>query len=119
MRAMQPVAHKLFPGAAFGLRDLRFVMRENIVVHAAAVNIELLAENLVAIALHSICQPGRPRPHGLSQRTGPSASSHAFQSAKSPDVFLVSILVVLHPGRWTRTASRLKCARLSVLREIC
>ena len=39
---MQPVAHELFPAAAFRLRDLRFVMREN-VVHPAAMNVELLA----------------------------------------------------------------------------
>ena len=43
MRAVQPVAHEFFPVHAFALRDLRFVMRKNI-VDAAAVNIDLLAE---------------------------------------------------------------------------
>src|SRR5438132_410901 len=72
MGAMQPIAHEFLAGHTFALRDLRFVMREN-VVHAAAVNVDLIAD-----------QPGRPRPHGLSQPTLPSSSSHAFQSAKSP-----------------------------------
>ncbi len=35
-----------------------------------------------AIAEHSMCQPGRPRPHGASQEVS-SPSFHAFQSAKS------------------------------------
>ena len=39
---MQPVTNKGFPAAAFRLRDLRFVMRENI-VHAAAMNVDLFA----------------------------------------------------------------------------
>ena len=43
MRAVQPVAHKLSARAAFALRDLRFVMREDI-VHAAAVDIEFRPE---------------------------------------------------------------------------
>jgi hypothetical protein len=36
------------------------------------------------MAEHSMCQPGRPRPHGESQPTAPSFSSHAFHKAKSP-----------------------------------
>src|ERR1043166_4784128 len=43
MRAVQPIAHELFPGHAFALRDLRFVVRKN-VVHAAAMNVDLIAE---------------------------------------------------------------------------
>src|SRR6266566_1893257 len=35
------------------------------------------------IALHSMCQPGRPSPHGLGQKTPPSSGTRAFQSAKS------------------------------------
>ena len=42
MGAVQPVAHELFAGAAFGLGDLGFVVREN-VVYATSMNIELLA----------------------------------------------------------------------------
>ena len=43
MRAMQPVAHEFFPRDALSLRDLRFVMREN-VIDTAAVNIDLFAK---------------------------------------------------------------------------
>src|ERR1700731_3142420 len=43
MRAMEPHPHEFFAGHAFALRDLRFVMREN-VVHATAVDIDLIAE---------------------------------------------------------------------------
>ena len=43
MRAMQPVANELFPGHAFALCDLRFVMRED-VIDAAAVDVDLIAE---------------------------------------------------------------------------
>ena len=41
--AMHPVAHKFFPGHAFALRNLCFMMRKN-VIDAAAVNVELIAE---------------------------------------------------------------------------
>ena len=43
MRAMQPVAHEFFPSDAFALRDLRLVMREN-VIHSTAVDVDLIAE---------------------------------------------------------------------------
>src|SRR5207237_6971492 len=43
MSAVQPIADKLFAGYAFALRDLGFVMRENI-VHAAAVDVDLIAK---------------------------------------------------------------------------
>src|ERR1039457_5511544 len=41
---------------------------------------------LIDMALHSMCQPGRPGPHGESHFTSPSASSHAFHNAKSATV---------------------------------
>src|SRR6266404_6516820 len=44
MRAMQPVVHELFSGHAFALRDLRFVVRKN-VVHPAAMDVDLIAQN--------------------------------------------------------------------------
>ena len=40
---MQPIAHEFLAGHTFALRDLRFMMREN-VVHPAAVNVDLIAE---------------------------------------------------------------------------
>ena len=43
MRAVQPIAHKLLSRDAFALRDLRFVMRED-VVDPAAVDIDLVAQ---------------------------------------------------------------------------
>jgi hypothetical protein len=48
------------------LGDLVFMVRED-QVEPAAMNIEVVAEIGGAIAEHSICQPGRPLPHGLSQ----------------------------------------------------
>src|ERR1051326_5807702 len=45
MRAMHPVAHELLPGHAFALRNLSFVMRED-VVYSAAVNVDLIAKQL-------------------------------------------------------------------------
>ena len=43
MRAMQPVTDEFFAGDAFALRDLRFVMREN-VIDATAMNVDLIAK---------------------------------------------------------------------------
>src|ERR1700686_1021394 len=43
MGTVQPVTHEFLAGAAFALCDLCFVMREN-VVDAAAVNVDLIAE---------------------------------------------------------------------------
>src|SRR6266581_710521 len=46
------------------------------------------------MALHSMCQPGRPSPHGLGQKTSPSSVRRAFQSAKSAsDSFAYSSLL--------------------------
>src|SRR5438132_1363895 len=43
MRAVQPRPHKLFSGHAFALRDLRFVVRKDI-VYTAAMDVDLIAE---------------------------------------------------------------------------
>jgi len=42
---------------------------------------------LPAIAEHSMCQPGRPVPHGDSQKGSPGFD--AFQSAKSLSFFFL------------------------------
>ena len=52
------------------------------------------------IAEHSMCQPGRPSPHGLGQNTSPSSGTRAFQSAKSArDSFSYSSLLTRSPAR--------------------
>src|SRR4051794_14438611 len=43
MRAMQPVTHELLSRHAFALRDLRLVMRED-VIDAAAMDVDLIAQ---------------------------------------------------------------------------
>ena len=48
----------------------------------------VLPRYFVDIALHSMCQPGRPLPHGLSQKGSPGFAD--FQSAKSSGLFLRS-----------------------------
>ena len=93
---MQPVAYEFFSGDPFRLRDLGFVMREN-VIHAAAMNIDLIAE--------------QRRRHGAAfdvpART--ASAPWAFPAdiaiffiprlpqCKVSNVFLV-VLVVLHPA---------------------
>ena len=44
---------------------------------------------LIAIAVHSMCQPGRPLPHGLSHDGSPGLA--LFQRAKSPGFFFLSL----------------------------
>ena len=61
---MHPVPReRLLAGRILGLGDLAFVMRED-EVGAAAVDVERIAEIAIDMALHSMCQPGRPGPHG-------------------------------------------------------
>src|SRR5207244_8036416 len=43
MRAVQPYPHKLFSGHAFALRDLRLMVRKDI-VYTAAMDVDLIAE---------------------------------------------------------------------------
>ncbi len=67
---------------ADALGNLVFVVRED-QIETAAVDVESLAEfGISLIAEHSMCQPGRPRPQGLSQpgMSGPDG----FHSTKSP-----------------------------------
>ena len=62
------------------------------------------------IALHSMCQPGRPGPQGLGQNTSPSSGLWPFQSAKSlPSSFSSESAVVAlsaEPSFSSRSFSR-------------
>ena len=79
---------ELAAGAA-RLRELVLVMRED-EVEAAAVDLEAGPRSFSAIAEHSMCQPGRPRPHGESHaRVLPGFV--AFQSAKSRGSFFSAL----------------------------
>ena len=116
MRAVQPVAHKFFarctlPFARSPLRDAgRCCPRRRNEYRVARRGVA------VAIALHSICQPGRPGPHGLSQPTEPSASSHAFQSAKSPTCSFSYSSFFTRPVDCS--CGEIEVRELSVVREI-
>src|SRR2546423_7801899 len=74
MRAMRPVANELFPAATFRLRDLRFMMRKDI-VHAAAMKIDLFVE-----------ERGRHRA-ALDMPARPAASPGTFP----PDVAILFV----------------------------
>ena len=55
------------------------------------------------IAEHSMCQPGRPSPHGLGQDTSPSSDARAFHNAKSATASLAySSLLTRSPARISR-----------------
>lgn len=70
-------------GAA-ALRNFIFMVRE-FQIATAAMNIDWQTQMLSAIAEHSMCQPGRPRPHGLSQ---PGCSAlDGFHRTKSAGSF--------------------------------
>ena len=68
---VHPVFCKRNSIAAFTLCDLIFMMREDQIL-AACVDIDGLARCLRAMALHSMCQPGRPSHHGEVQYGSPS-----------------------------------------------
>ena len=71
------------PVTRLGLGDLALVMREDEVA-AAAVEVELGPRKRVLITEHSMCQPGRPGPHGLSQAGSPGACAcHSTKSSGS------------------------------------
>src|SRR3954462_15069737 len=97
MRAMQPITDEFFPGASLRLRNLRFVMRKNI-VHPAAMNIELLPEQLGrhGTALDMPARPARsPRALPLY---GAVRFIPRFPKCEIADVFLL-VLVAFHPAR--------------------
>jgi hypothetical protein len=79
---MQPGAgHRRGAEGAAALRHLVLVMGKEQVV-PAAMDVESLAQMLPGHGEHSMCQPGRPRPQGLSQPG--VASSEGFHKTKSP-----------------------------------
>ncbi len=55
------------------------------------------------IAEHSICQPGRPGPQGLSQAGSPGFEP--FQRAKSPGWRLIAVGSIRAPA-WRSSGSR-------------
>ena len=62
------------------------------------------------MALHSMCQPGRPSPQGLGQNTVPSSGTRAFQSAKSATAsFSYSSLRTRSPTRISSKFSFTNC----------
>src|SRR2546430_7712142 len=77
---VHPETRKL---AACGLRlrALVLVMRKD-EVEPTQMDLKAGPRNFSAIAEHSMCQPGRPRPQGESHEVS-SPSLFAFQSAKS------------------------------------
>ena len=75
------------------LRELVLVVRED-EVEPAAVDLELGPERFSAIAEHSMCQPGRPRPQGESHDVS-SPGLFAFQSAKSRGSSLQRVRLLL------------------------
>ena len=86
------------------LGGLVLVVRED-EVDATAVDVEPDAQQASAIAEHSMCQPGRPRPHGVSQEVS-SPGFYAFQSAKSSGSSLrraldpLALVHVVESRRW-------------------
>ena len=65
----------------------------------------------VAITEHSMCQPGRPGPHGLSQETSPSLA--AFQRAKSRGFSLRSVSASVRPLAPISRSSKVLLANLA------
>src|SRR5438270_12325068 len=96
VRAVHPIPDEFFPRASFRLRDLCFVVRENI-IHAAAMNIELIAEQLRRhrAALDVPARPPVPPrafPFHRAIRFIPR-----FPKREIADVLLV-VLIALHPA---------------------
>src|SRR5215471_952239 len=94
MRTVEPVAHELLSRHAFALRDLRLVMRED-VVDPATVDIDLVAEQrrghgaALDVPARTARSPGRI-PFYVAVFFVPR-----FPQCEVTDVFLV-IFVVLH-----------------------
>src|SRR5579885_1514118 len=74
------IGHHVMAESRAALRDLVLMMREN-EIDAAAVNVNTSPKCFQLIAEHSMCQPGRPRPQGLSQPG--SFGPEGFHSTKS------------------------------------
>src|SRR4051812_44619273 len=95
MLAVKPVTNEFLPGHAFGLCDLGFVVRENI-IDTATMNIDLVAQQRRGhgAALDMPAGPAAP------PRTSPADVSIFFiprlPQREVADVFFV-VLVIFHP----------------------
>jgi hypothetical protein len=85
---VHPVPGEGLAGGGFGLRDLVLVVREH-QVFAAGVEVEASPRNFIAMAEHSMCQPGRPAPSA-----SPSDARRAFGGLPQGEV-AGGVLVVL------------------------
>src|SRR5450432_2931526 len=97
MCAMQPVADELLPAAAFRLRDLRLVMRKD-VVHPAAMNVELFAEQSGRHRAALDVPARAPTPPRALPPNGAILFVPRLPKREIADVLLV-VLVALHPAR--------------------
>ena len=68
---VHPVVGKGLAVRALALRDLIFMVRENQIL-PTGMNIDFLTQIFFAITEHSMCHPGRPSPHGDTQKGSPS-----------------------------------------------
>ncbi len=78
---MHPEARERLAGQRLRLRDLVLVVREDQVVAAGSGCRSVSPRYFIAIAEHSMCQPGRPGPIAVSHEGSPGFG--AFHSAKS------------------------------------
>src|ERR1700756_5361169 len=114
MRAMQPVAYELLPSHPFALRDLGFVMWEN-VIDPAAVDVDLIAEqrsgHRAALDMPA-GTAGSPRriPFYVAIFLVPR-----FPQREIPDVFLVVFVVFNPAGRLQ--LRQIEVGELAVIRK--
>src|SRR5215471_17588037 len=94
MRAVQPIAHEFLSRDAFALRDLRFVMWED-VVDPAAVDIDLVSQQLGGHCA-ALDVPARTTraPRGIPFYIAVLFVPR-FPQCKIPYVFLI-VFIVLH-----------------------
>ena len=69
-------------GSRFGDRDLRLVVR-NTRSEPPPCSVRCGPRNSRLMTTHSMCQPGRPRPHGLGHEGSSASPDQPFQSATS------------------------------------
>ena len=85
---VHPVRGERLAGVRLGLGQLVLVVRED-QVEPAAVDVEVARRgSFMLMAEHSMCQPGRPGPQGLSQAGSPGLE--LFHRAKSPGLRLIA-----------------------------
>src|SRR3981081_766386 len=98
MRAMQPVAHKFLSSAALALRDLRFVVRKN-VVDAAAVNVHLTSQTRRRHCAALDVPAGATMAPGTFPRDIAVVFVPRFPESEVADMFLVVFVVLYSAGR--------------------